>query len=139
MALPMRNPRHLVAVPSLGPLAAGIAAVFGLTLSLANAGALPRAFDRPPQRATPSQPPDLTFSGLARALRPSGTSPHHPSATLHHVTSCNDNPNDAGSLRSIIASPNTFTGDAIDFVQLPMVCSTITLSQGQAIVIHQDT
>jgi hypothetical protein len=66
-----------------------------------------------------------------------GNKPEHLSGTLHHVTNCNDDPAPgSGSLRSIVADSMTVSGDSIDFAQLPMMCSKITLTG--AIGIHQD-
>src|SRR5690242_11359243 len=52
----------------------------------------------------------------------------HAPATTHTVTTCADD-DSPGSLRAIIASPNTADGDTIDLTQLPTTygCSTITL------------
>jgi len=46
--------------------------------------------------------------------------------TPHTVDTCADD-DSPGSLRAIIASPNTGNDDTIDLTQLPMGCSTITL------------
>jgi hypothetical protein len=56
----------------------------------------------------------------------------------HVVTTCADD-GSTGSLRNIIESMNTVSGDTIDLTQLPMMCSKITLAQGSgAIKIYQD-
>lgn len=135
----MPNRPFAPALPNRTSLAVCLAAAVGLTLSAVHAAPLPHALRRPAQRAVaPSS--DLAFSQLARALNPSGAVPQHPSATLHHVKSCNDDPNDPDSLRSIIASPGTVSGDHIDFAQLPMMCSTITLdSANGALTVLQNT
>ncbi len=92
-----------------------------------------------PHRTAAAPPMELSFSHIASILKAGALPPRSPSSTLHHVTSCNDDPNDPGSLRSIVAAQSTVSGDHIDFAQLGMMCSTITLNQGQAIEVDQDT
>jgi hypothetical protein len=67
-----------------------------------------------------------------------GNKPEHLSGTTHHVTSCADDGSD-GTLRRIIEDPTmmTMSGDSIDFTQLPMMCSKITLA-GSSIHVNQD-
>ena len=57
--------------------------------------------------------------------QPNGRGPH-PTPQTHTVDTCADD-DSPGSLRAIIASPNTGDGDTIYLTQLPMGCSTITL------------
>ncbi|MET0230283.1 MAG: choice-of-anchor Q domain-containing protein [Rhodanobacteraceae bacterium] len=56
----------------------------------------------------------------------------HPT-TMHTVTTCADD-DSPGSLRAIIASPNTDDGDTIDLTQL--ACSTITLDESTHVPSH---
>jgi hypothetical protein len=65
----------------------------------------------------------LALSTSTDALADAITQGPHP-ATPHTVTTCADD-DSPGSLRAIIASPNTGDGDTIDLTQL--ACSTITL------------
>jgi len=119
-------------VPRRAQLAASLAIALGVTLSVA-------------QAATPGSnknaSPVLRGAGADgnSASRTSAT-PRNPASTTHHVTTCADD-GSAGSLRMIIADTvNTVSGDVIDFTQLPMQCSTITLAPaGGAIQIHQDS
>ncbi len=118
-------------LPRRARLAASLAIALGATLSLAQAAP---GFDK-------HAPPVLrgVRADGNSASRPSAT-PRNPTFTTHHVTTCADD-GSSGSLRSIIADVvNTISGDVIDFTQLPMQCSTITLAPaGGAIQIHQDS
>ncbi|MGH8172251.1 MAG: choice-of-anchor Q domain-containing protein [Rhodanobacteraceae bacterium] len=51
------------------------------------------------------------------------------------MSTCADD-DSLGSLRAIIASPNTGDGDTIDLTQLPMGCSTITLDDATHVPSH---
>jgi hypothetical protein len=118
-------------LPRRARLAASLAIALGATLSLAQAAA-PGT-----NKLTPA---------VLRGARAGGNTasqpatPWNPTFTTHHVTTCADD-GSSGSLRSIIADVvNTISGDVIDFTQLPMQCSTITLAPaGGAIQIHQDS
>jgi hypothetical protein len=114
------------------PLAKCLAAALGLALTAASA--TPRSDHGVPSQTGAQNLRKGHGDGAAILLAPS----KRPTAMLHHVTSCNDNAADPGSLRSIVASPSTVSGDTIDFSQLPMTCSTITLS-GSAISVYQYT
>lgn len=108
----------------------GLAAGLGLSIAAVQAAPLQHAVPRS-GGATPE-----TGNTLAARF---GNKPEHPFGTPHHVTSCTDDPTPgSGSLRSIVADPATVSGDSIDFTQLPMMCSNITLG-GQAIKIDQDS
>jgi hypothetical protein len=66
--------------------------------------------------------------------------PVHPLANTWTVKNCDDSGTD--SLRGIIASPMTQSGDKIDLSQLPTLCgmahSTITLTNGEIAVAQDD-
>jgi hypothetical protein len=66
----------------------------------------------------------------ADARKPSTNPPHV-------VTTCEDDFS-SGSLRRIIESSTTVSGDTIDLTQLPMACSKITLAQNVPLEIWQD-
>lgn len=107
----------------------GLAAGLGFSMAAAQAG---------PLRHTTSGSDVIPTIGNALAAR-FGNKPEHLSGTLHHVTNCNDDPAPgSGSLRSIVADSMTVSGDSIDFAQLPMMCSKITLG-GDAIKVNQDS
>jgi len=119
-------------VPRRAQLAASLAIALGVTLSIAQAAA-----------PSTNQHGSPVLRGARvdgnRASRPSAM-PRNPASTTHHVTTCADD-GSAGSLRMIIADTvNTVSGDVIDFAQLPMQCSTITLAPaGGVIQVHQDS
>jgi hypothetical protein len=106
----------------------GLATGLGLSMAAAQANPLQHAISRVD-----------AFPAIGNTLAARfGNKPEHLSGTTHHVTSCADDATPgSGSLRSVIADPTTVSGDSIDFTQLPMMCSTITLG-GQAIEIDQD-
>jgi predicted outer membrane repeat protein/adhesin HecA-like repeat protein len=80
---------------------------------------------RVPRRAALSVSSAICLGlSLTTAASPSVASPRP--ATPHTVDTCADD-DSPGSLRAIIASPNTSDGDTIDLTQLPMGCSIITL------------
>jgi hypothetical protein len=111
-------------------LFAGLVAGLGLSIVAAQAAPLPHATSR-----------GSAFPAIGNTLAARfGDKPNRPWAgTTHHVTNCADDPTPgSGSLRSIIADATTVSGDSIDFEQLPMMCSTITLG-GPAIEINQDS
>jgi hypothetical protein len=112
-----------------------------LTACLAAALCLPAATNI---GATPSTPHgnsryELPLRSPLRSNPPRDSiRPEHLSANPPHVVNTCADDNSAGSLRSVIASPNTASGDTIDLTQLPMMCSRITLATGAgAIPIHQ--
>jgi hypothetical protein len=108
----------------------GLAAGLGLSIAAAQAASLPHAASR-----------GSAFPAIGNTLAARfGDKPNHPWAgTTHHVTNCADDPAPgSGSLRSIIADATTVSGDSIDFTQLPMMCSKITLG-GDAIAVNQDS
>ena len=137
----MRTRLPVLTRPRRLPLSACLAAMLGLAFSTAEAVPFQGGMHRPNHRRAVVPSATLPFQKIAAVLQPGGPSPGNPaSGTLHHVTSCDDDPNDPGTLRNIVSSPSTVSGDSIDFVQLPIMCSsTITLSQGQAIEVFQDT
>ncbi len=120
-------------VPRRARLAAGLAVALGATLSLTQA-AQPAADIN--GRLSPLFSAGHMHGNTASAHIASSRSP---AFTTHHVTTCADD-GTSGSLRAIIANANTASGDVIDFTQLPMQCSTITLAPaGGVIQIHQDS
>jgi hypothetical protein len=123
--------------PKRLPLAGALVALLGVAGSTADAAPSQALMGRPAQHRAADSPAALPFLGIADMLKPSGPAPANP--TIHHVTACNDDIADPGSLRNIVTSPLTVSGDRIDFTQLPMGCSTITLMSGQAIEVDQDT
>lgn len=132
--------RPISLVPRRLPLTACLTAVLGLALSSAEAGLPQHVMRQPVRRAAALPQPTLPFAQLASVLKQGSLPPGNPSATLHHVTSCSDDANDPGSLRNILADPTTVSGDGIDFAQLPMMCSTITLDAANgALKVSQDT
>ena len=131
--IPMSTPRRL-------PLVACLTATLSIAASAAAAGPVRPLMRQPAQLGAAALQATLPFARIATTLTPGASLPSNPSATPHHVTSCNDDPNDPGSLRSIIAAAGTVSGDHIDFAQLPMLCSTITLdSVHGALKILQNT
>lgn len=119
-------------VPRRARLAASLAVALGATLSLAQAAG--PAADR---HASPNVRSARAAGNAASKL---SAASRNPTSTTHHVTTCADD-GSSGSLRTIIADVvNTVSGDVIDFTQLPMQCSTITLAPaGGVIQIHQDS
>jgi hypothetical protein len=121
-SLILRVPHHRLFV--------GLAAGLCLSIVAAQAAPLPHAASR-----------GSAFPAIGNTLAARfGDKPNHPWAgTTHHVTNCADDATPgSGSLRSIIADATTVSGDSIDFEQLPVMCSTITLG-GPAIEIYQDS
>jgi hypothetical protein len=113
----LRNPRR-------AQLAASLAAVLGLTVSAAQAdNVLPAGISTAAVRllSTAAVPPRS-----AKSIQPS---------TPHVVSTCADD-GDPGSLRGVIDSANTVSGDTIDMSSL--MCSTIMLDPNKGeIVIPQ--
>jgi hypothetical protein len=119
--------------PPRARLAASLAVALGATLSMAQgAGSAPDAHR--------SASPDFSARRAHASEAVRNATPRNTTFTTHHVTTCADD-GSAGSLRAIIGDVvNTVSGDVIDFTQLPMQCSTITLAPaGGVIQIHQDS
>jgi hypothetical protein len=119
--------------PRCARLAASLAVALGATLSVAQAAG-------PAPDARRGASPDFWATRKHASEATRSATPRNPTFTTHHVTTCADD-GSAGSLRTIIADVvNTVSGDVIDFTQLPMQCSTITLAPaGGVIQIHQDS
>lgn len=112
--------------PRRAPLAASLAAVLGLSVSAAQAdNVLPAGISTAAVRllSTTAVPPRS-----AKSIQPS---------TPHVVSTCADD-GSLGSLRGVIDSANTVSGDTIDMSGL--MCSTITLDPNKGeIVIPQSS
>jgi hypothetical protein len=119
--------------PRCARLAASLAVALGATLSVAQAAG-------PAPDARRGASPDFWATRKHASEATRSATPRNPTFTTHHVTTCADD-GSAGSLRTIIADVvNTVSGDVIDFTQLPMQCSTITLAPaGGVIQVHQDS
>jgi len=133
----MSNRSFTRTVPRQLPLAVCLGAVLGFTLSTASATPM-RQLRHRPQHDAAIPPIAMPLMHIGSVLKPGGNLPSNPASPLHHVTSCNDDPNDPGSLRSIVAAATTVSGDHIDFAQL--MCSTITLdATNGALTVMQST
>lgn len=109
------------------PLSVSLAIALGLSLStvasaerLTNSAESLRAVQTAPSRKSMSM-----LDGVNPKQRRTNLQGPRPT-TPHTVNTCADD-DSPGSLRAIIASPNTGSGDTIDLTQLPMGCSVITL------------
>jgi hypothetical protein len=116
-------------------LAGCLAAAVGFSISSAEATPT-----YPPIASAPVAPTyGLPTYLRAKSLEARKSDTRRPSANPPHVvTTCEDDFS-PGSLRLIIESPMTVSGDTIDLTQLPMMCSKITLAQHVPLEIWQDT
>jgi len=110
--------------PRRAPLAASLAAVFGLT-----------AFAAQADNVFPARIPTAAVRLLSTTAGPPHSAKSIQPSTPHVVSTCADD-GDLGSLRAVIESANTVSGDTIDMSGL--MCSTITLDPNKGeIVIPQ--
>jgi hypothetical protein len=115
------------------PRPIALAACLAAALGAGSAMASPRHLPAPPGTAPANLAGILPAYVRLKAARAEAADPYHPSTgTDHPVTSCADD-GASGTLRSVIADPNTVSGDSINLTMLPMTCSTITLGTTPAI------
>jgi len=106
------------AVLHLGPLAAGLCAVLGSTSACAASGTAL----------------SIAAKGVGGLLQVSSLG-----AVTHLVTNCADDPTPGSqSLRDIVSSPSTQSGDTVDLSPLLLQsCSKVTLTNGEIVVNQQ--